>query len=220
MAIRDLAGRVLNKAKAFGRLSDRQKAVAIKGLVHEAVKKVKQLVRPDEVLEEDPRLLELLDQSLLWGTREQAQMLEAAPSTVAWGYHWIIRHLSRESLFDKILVDLGSGVWNSLIVYYSDRVRHAYLIDLLNVARPVDGATVLRSDLEETLPLPDESVDLVVSRSVLEHLSSEGRLLQMREIERVLRPGGKAFLTVSYLFGLDEHVLEVLSREPIQISRD
>ncbi len=40
----------------------------------------------------------------------------------------------------------------------------------------------------EALPLPDESVDLVVATSVLEHVDDPGRV--MAEAHRVLRPGG------------------------------
>lgn len=170
--------------------------------------------QPAELRQQDPRLTRLLDQGLTWGTREQTELMGAEATTVAWGHNWVIRQLSRQSLFDKVLVDLGSGVNNPLIAFYGQRVRHAYLIDLKNPGEPFERASVLTSNLEEPLPLPDASANLVVSTSVLEHLTEVGRRLQMREIERVLRPGGKAFVTMSYFFGLDEHAFEVLGREP------
>ena len=55
---------------------------------------------------------------------------------------------------------------------------------------------------------------VVVSVSVLEHLTERGRLLQMRQIQRVLEPGGQAVLTVSYLYPLDDRAIAVLSRDP------
>ena len=214
MVNKNLASNVLDKLKQFARADGEQKKAAIKSLASTALNKAKEIIRPDEEPKEDPRLTKLLSQSLVWGTQEHTEAFETTPRTVDWGHHWVIRHLSRESLIDKILVDLGSGALNPVIAYYRDKVRHAYLIDLLNTAQTTHRTTPLCSDLEKPLPLPDASVDLVVSTSVLEHLSPKGRLLQAREIERVLRPGGKAFITVSYLFDLDDHAIEVLSREP------
>ena len=186
----------------------------IRGLASKVLTKVKQLVGVGDVPGEDPELAALMSQGLVWGTEEHTELLGTTPRTVDWGHQWVIHHLMRESLPDKVLVDLGSGLSNPVIVYYADRVRHAYLLDLGNTASPITRGTVLRCDLEGPLPFPDESVDLVVSTSVLEHLSAEGRLLQAREIDRILRPGGKAFLTMSYLFGLDERAIAVLAREP------
>jgi SAM-dependent methyltransferase len=55
------------------------------------------------------------------------------------------------------------------------------------------GIEYIHADLAHT-GLPSQSVDLVVSRSVLEHL--EAPLNVFREIHRVLRPGGRfVFLT-------------------------
>jgi SAM-dependent methyltransferase len=44
------------------------------------------------------------------------------------------------------------------------------------------------------VPLADESVDFVLSLQVLEHVPGEAARHIVREIARVLRPGGRAFL--------------------------
>src|ERR1019366_301686 len=49
----------------------------------------------------------------------------------------------------------------------------------------------IRGDLS-ALPFPDHSFDLVISRSVVEHLSDPPRVF--REFCRVLRPGGKVVI--------------------------
>lgn len=50
------------------------------------------------------------------------------------------------------------------------------------------------------LPLPDESVDAAVMTEVLEHLPEP--LDALRELSRVLRPGGRIYVTVPMTWGL------------------
>lgn len=52
------------------------------------------------------------------------------------------------------------------------------------------------------LPLPDADVDLVVCTEVLEHVAAPGGAL--RELARVLRPGGRLLLTVPFVVELHE----------------
>jgi hypothetical protein len=46
----------------------------------------------------------------------------------------------------------------------------------------------------ESLPFPDDSFDVVVSSLVMHHLAEDGRLPAVREMRRVLRPGGTVLL--------------------------
>lgn len=57
---------------------------------------------------------------------------------------------------------------------------------------------VLRLDLTQ-IASPDRSFDLVIANHVLEHVDDDGRAL--REIFRVLRPGGHAVLQTPYAAG-------------------
>lgn len=78
------------------------------------------------------------------------------------------------------------------------------------------GIEVARIDLEsERLPWPDGSVDVVVCNQVLEHLKNVW--LPMSEMHRVLRPGGRAVLSVPNLASLHNRVLLALGRQPTSI---
>ena len=54
----------------------------------------------------------------------------------------------------------------------------------------------------ESLAFPDAAFDVVVSSLVLHHLPEEARLQAVREMKRVLRPGGKVLLAE---FRIPEH---------------
>ena len=113
------------------------------------------------------------------------------------------------------VLDAGSGLTNRLLNWYRPRVKHAYLLDFLLEPRVEGNTSIVRADLEVGIPMPDASVDMVTSVSSIEHLSGHGQILFLREAERVLRPGGIVAMTVSYLIGLNEQKLEVLSSNPV-----
>ena len=51
----------------------------------------------------------------------------------------------------------------------------------------------------ESIPLPDESIDLVITQEVLEHVADPN--LAMKEIYRVLKPGGVAYIQLPFIIG-------------------
>ncbi len=77
------------------------------------------------------------------------------------------------------------------------RARHNAAKDRLDVR--FDTAVV------EALPFPDGTFDAVLSSLMLHHLSEEGRAEGVREIARVLKPGGR-FLAVDIGGGGKKHV--------------
>ena len=78
------------------------------------------------------------------------------------------------------------------------------------------GMEVARVDLETgCFPWQDGSVDVVVCNQVLEHLKNIW--LPMAEMHRVLRPGGRAILSVPNLASFHNRVLLALGRQPTSI---
>lgn len=67
-------------------------------------------------------------------------------------------------------------------------------------------------DLDGGLPLPDGSVDLAYSVEVLEHL--EDQFAYLREVHRVLRPGGRFVLTTPNVLSLSSRLRTLLTGFP------
>src|SRR3712207_3301300 len=59
------------------------------------------------------------------------------------------------------------------------------------------GISVVQADLEDGIPFPDASMDVIHSNQVIEHLRHTDLFLS--EIRRVLRPGGSAVISTNNL---------------------
>jgi SAM-dependent methyltransferase len=96
---------------------------------------------------------------------------------------------------DSTLLDAGCGRAGELLKLFGPRVRQAVGVDVGDFGQLVTGPNCryIRADLSR-IGLPNASVDIVVSRSVMEHLKDP--LLAYRELGRVLKPEGYfVFLT-------------------------
>jgi len=87
----------------------------------------------------------------------------------------------------KVALDLGcrDGYW-------SERLKEkGYAVNSLDIEPNYPGA--IAHSLEDGIPFPDQSQDLIWCTEVIEHLYRPEFLIQ--EIERVLKPSGRAILT-------------------------
>lgn len=127
-------------------------------------------------------------------------------------YDPIIRWTMREAIFKPRLVqqaniepghrvlDLGCGT-ATLTLLLKQAQPHAQVIGLdgdpqvLDVARAKAAQANLRIELDQgmafTLPYPDKSFDHVVCSLVLHHLTHENKVRTLKEVFRVLKPGGE-----------------------------
>jgi SAM-dependent methyltransferase len=140
--------------------------------------------------------------------RESAHFQESEP--------FLEKFLSRLR-FRKILplippnakvLDLGCGYNADLLRAIEDRIFFAVGIDLkVNKNFRSNKIKLLEHDLNRPLPFQENTFDVVTSLANLEHLERPERVL--REIKRVLRPGGRLFLTTPSIYA--KPVLEFLS---------
>jgi SAM-dependent methyltransferase len=86
------------------------------------------------------------------------------------------------------VLDAGCGATMPFLREIAPRVRLAVGVDLERLRRDAAGPDGCRADVGR-LPFRDQTFDLIISMSVIEHL--EDPVGVFREIGRVLRPGGK-----------------------------
>jgi SAM-dependent methyltransferase len=95
----------------------------------------------------------------------------------------------------RALLDAGCGRTAPVLRKYIGRVDRLIGVELVEFKDVPAGIETYMTDLA-TLPLDDASVDLIMSRSVFEHLADPQKVYA--EFSRVLRPGGRVvFLTAN-----------------------
>ena len=118
-----------------------------------------------------------------------------------------------------VYVDLGCGFTATLLrwVVGEFKVKKAIGLDLsCNQSLATEKISFQEGDLNNEIVLPDNSVDMITSLAVLEHLSNARKNLQ--EVYRILKPGGRLVMTTPT--PLSKPVLEFLSYKLGLINED
>lgn len=94
------------------------------------------------------------------------------------------------------LMDAGCGRTMPVLVKYRGRVPRLAGVELVEFRDPPQGIEAYNADLAR-IPVEDASFDLIISRSVFEHLVDPDSVY--KEFARVLKPGGRViFLTANF----------------------
>ena len=109
-------------------------------------------------------------------------------------YELLEREVERYLRPDHTLLDAGCGRTAPILAKYRGKAARLIGIDVVTFEE-VQGVELLNNDLGR-ISLPSNSVDLVMARSVMEHIADPRAVYQ--ELHRVLRPGGHfVFLTAN-----------------------
>lgn len=122
-------------------------------------------------------------------------------------HHWRYSKAGCHITSGLVVCDLGCGQKADFLKRQEEKIARGFGLDLeVDKAVQTNKITLIAADFNRLLPLPDNSVDLVSSMAVLEHITNCGRHLQ--EIRRILKRGGKIVATTPS--PLAKPVLELL----------
>lgn len=96
---------------------------------------------------------------------------------------------------EHVLLDAGCGRTAPVLARYRQKARRLIGVDLVDFTGKLEGIDLIKSDLGK-IDLPDATVDLIMARSVMEHVADPMAVYQ--EMRRILKPGGHfVFLTAN-----------------------
>ena len=104
------------------------------------------------------------------------------------------------------ILDVGCGTGNYL-VRFRELGFEARGVEpapgMIEAARRLDATLAIEQGVATSLPFPDGSFDLVTAIEVLRYLHHDDVRLALSEMMRVLRPGGRLFVTMVNRWALD-----------------
>ena len=112
-------------------------------------------------------------------------------------FHWLSKALPDGPRQDWTVLEAGHGRygWAEL---YAQLFNKVYGADIEDYSEFHPGVTSIQADFCKGIPLPEKSVHLIVSHSVLEHVLDVPTALA--SLDRILVPGGFIFITISPLY--------------------
>lgn len=110
-------------------------------------------------------------------------------------YRFFERQVNSLLSSDTVLLDAGCGRTVPVLRSYLGRAARLIGVELVEFTDVPDGIECFNTDLS-AVPLPDGCVDLIMSRSVFEHLADPAAVYS--EFARLLKPRGRiVFLTAN-----------------------
>jgi SAM-dependent methyltransferase len=97
---------------------------------------------------------------------------------------------------DAVMLEVGVGP-DGFVQLYSKKAGHFIGLDVTDYSDKYEDIDYIVYD-GLTIPLANDSVDIVVSHSVLEHVADVSKTLS--EINRILKVGGMVYITISPLY--------------------
>ena len=129
-----------------------------------------------------------------FGTDYQERMERAQSSWWVSSMHELGRQLLKAIPPDARVLDIGCGT-GATLRWLAPHARESVGVDVsiegLAVARETAPGSRLAVASASALPFADKTMDIVVSTDVLQHLRTEDRQAALREMHRVLVPGGR-----------------------------
>ncbi len=130
---------------------------------------------------------------------------ESRPASYLSPMHWHRHSFMKKALkalpLNASVIDVGAGTKPYLRLINTRTTRYCAQ-DLISAEQNKIGVEQERVDFvspSERMPLPDASFDYAICTDVLEHVISPTNV--MKEISRILKPGGKAIVTVPMICG-------------------
>jgi SAM-dependent methyltransferase len=112
-------------------------------------------------------------------------------------YNFFSAQVRRRLPRGGVLLDAGCGREAPMLAPFRDVAGQLIGVDVLDEIVPVAGLELYSRSLEDT-GLPASSVDVIMSRSVVEHLQKPREVFE--EFRRVLKPGGRAIVLTANLW--------------------
>ena len=126
------------------------------------------------------------------------------------------RYINKYS--NPTVLDIGCGQKCLLLNKIKNNINKGYGIDENITSKSFQNITIINNNVENGIPFLNNEIDVITILAVLEHLNNPVFIL--REIERVLKPGGMLLMTVPSIWS--KPVLEFLAFklgivDPVQI---
>jgi ubiquinone/menaquinone biosynthesis C-methylase UbiE len=132
-------------------------------------------------------------------------------------YSIINESLSKNHLPDReMIVELGCSNGEKLLYLKSlHGFSHALGIDLcfLNEKIEIENTSFISANLNQSWPLSDQSVDVLIAMMLLEHLFNP--YAAFREIKRVVKPSGRAFVNLPLVTSVKNRLRLFVGKIPV-----